>query len=57
MWSCTETRCGMESGSKKSDGKYQSQTGFYVFGALLIFAVHAEIEWSALIGMSFQGAE
>jgi len=44
----------MESGSKKSDGKYQSLAGFYVFGALLIFAVHAEIEWLALIG--FLGA-
>ena len=54
MWSCTETRCGMESGSKKSNGKYQSLAGFYFFGALLVIAVHAEIEWLALIG--FLGA-
>ena len=41
----------MENGSKKTDNVSHSLSGFFVSGAILIFAAHAEIEWLALIGL------
>jgi hypothetical protein len=51
MLDCSGRKYGMENGSEKNDNVSNSLSGFFVSGAILIFAAHANIEWLALIGL------